>query len=328
MTIELLTATFLLAMLMTGLMGFAIQRGATCTVVAMEELIAHRRCTRLVSMLEASLWVACGVLLATALGWSALTPQGYAIGWSTCVGAVLLGLGAFVNRACVVGTVARFGAGDWNYFGTPLGFFLGCAVLHALPMLPQPLHTGALSPVLTGAAWTGPVLAALVLWRVGDALWRRRGASAKPFAWLSATAWTPGAATLVIGLAFVAVLLLVGEGWAYTDVLAELAHGIARSLHWRGLLLLALFAGALAGGYSAGKFRRGRVRRAMVVQCAIGGFLMGFGSLLIPGSNDGLVLLGLPLLWPHAWLGFVLMCATVVVALLLERRFRTSVLPR
>ncbi len=148
----------------------------------------------------------------------------------------------------------------------------------------------------------------------------QRAARAAPFAWLSAAAWAPGAATLVIGVAFGSMLLLVGDSWAYTDVLAELARGAAMNLPWRAVLLLALFAGALAGGYSAGKWRTGRVQIALCARCCAGGFLMGVGSLLIPGSNDGLVLLGLPLLWPHAWLAFAIMCATVGAALLLERR--------
>jgi hypothetical protein len=308
MHIDVYTAGFLLAALATGVMGFAIQRGATCTVAAMDEIVGQRRCTRLASMLEASLWVACGLLVASLLHLTALKPQAYAIGWTTCIGAVLLGLGAFVNRACVVGTVARLGAGEWSYLATPLGFFLGCVAFHALPMLPQPVRTGALSPVLAAASWSGPLLACLVLWRVGHALMHRAA----------------GTATLVIGAAFVALLLLVGEGWAYTDVLAELSRGAVMNLHWRGALLLALFAGALAGGFSAGKFRHGRFSAALLARCAGGGFLMGIGSLLIPGSNDGLVLLGLPLLWPHAWLAFVLMCATVGAALLLERRVLRS----
>ena len=41
----------------TGLMGFAIQRGATCTVAAVDEFVTRRKLNRLISMIEASLWV-------------------------------------------------------------------------------------------------------------------------------------------------------------------------------------------------------------------------------------------------------------------------------
>jgi len=29
---------------------------------------------------------------------------------------------------------------------------------------------------------------------------------------------------------------------------------------------------------------------------------MGIGATLIPGGTDGLVLVGMPMLWPYAWL--------------------------
>jgi len=47
---------------------------------------------------------------------------------------------------------------------------------------------------------------------------------------------------------------------------------------------------------------------------------MAWGSLLIPGSNDGLILVGMPLLWPYAWLAFGTMCVTIAAALWLRRR--------
>jgi len=42
---------------------------------------------------------------------------------------------------------------------------------------------------------------------------------------------------------------------------------------------------------------------------------MGLGSLMIPGSNDGLILIGMPLLWPHAWIAFAVMCLTIAAAM-------------
>jgi toxin CptA len=122
----------------------------------------------------------------------------------------------------------------------------------------------------------------------------------------------------VIGVAFVVILLLSGA-WAYTDVLAELAHGMASSLPARIGLLAALFAGAVAGGVTAGRFRVTRVTTGALLRCLAGGVLMGWGSLLIPGSNDGLILVGMPLLLPHAWIAFLTMCVVIAVAMLAGR---------
>ena len=46
---------------------------------------------------------------------------------------------------------------------------------------------------------------------------------------------------------------------------------------------------------------------------------MAFGSLLIPGGNDGLILVGMPLLWPYAWAAFATMCLTIAAAMYLHR---------
>ena len=73
----------------------------------------------------------------------------------------------------------------------------------------------------------------------------------------------------------------------------------------------ALLAGAAWGGVSAGRFRPLAPRLTALLRCTAGGALMGLGSLLIPGGNDGLLLLGMPLLWPHAWLAFAVMAVTI-----------------
>jgi toxin CptA len=81
------------------------------------------------------------------------------------------------------------------------------------------------------------------------------------------------------------------------------------------LLLLALYAGALIGGRSAGRWRSTPVSAAQLARCFCGGVVMGWGSLLIPGSNDGLILIGIPLLRPYAWLAFAAMCGSIAVAM-------------
>ena len=41
---------------------------------------------------------------------------------------------------------------------------------------------------------------------------------------------------------------------------------------------------------------------------------------LIPGSNDGLILIGIPLLRPYAWVAFLTMCVTIGIALVVEKK--------
>lgn len=293
---------WLAAALCAVAMGFAIQRGGTCTVAAVDEVLSSGRATRLAAMLEASLWVAGGLAIAHLLHLAGSMPAGYGIDRWTVVGAVLLGLGAWLNRACVFGAIARLGSGEWAYALTPLGFYVGCLSVGFIPRS-APMTSGA-SPLFDIAGTLAPLFAAYALWR----------------AWttLRAKAWTPHAATIVIGISFVVTLLLAGR-WAYTEVLADLAHGMAASLAGRTWLFAALLAGAMFGGWSAGRWRHVPICVPQAARCFAGGVLMGWGSLLIPGSNDGLILVGLPLVQPYAWLAFAIMCATIALALTVER---------
>ena len=301
-----MTAAWVAAAACACLMGFAIQRGATCVVAAVDEWSTQRRTTRLRALVEAALWVAGGLLMARALGVLAHAPGGHALSGWTAVGAALLGAGAWVNRACVFGAIARLGTGEWAYLATPFGFYAGCLSLPrmlatALPAEASPVWRAPAAPLLTA-------FALFALWRAFSGLraWRR-----------GAMLWTPHAATTTIGLAFFAMLLLVGA-WAYTDALAELAQGMAMGQAARLLLFGCLLAGALLGGWHAGRWSRTRPPPGAWVRCFAGGLLMGWGSGLIPGGNDGLILVGLPLGWPCAWVAFGVMVATVALAIRLS----------
>lgn len=324
MELMLGSALFLLAGGCAALMGFAIQRGATCAVAAVDEVVRQRQATRLVALLEASLWVAAGLALAQHVHWLSQAPVSYSFSPWTMLGGVLLGAGAFVNRACVFGAIARLGSGEWAYLATPAGFYVGCLSAGSVFAAPQAMVRSAPSPVLAAPLAVMGVLGAALLAR---AAWARRpaprsvGAGAEGRATAAPTGrWTPHAATRVIGLSFLALLLISGA-WAYTDVLAELARGMSHSLAVRVALLVFLLAGAVAGGWSGGRLAPVPAAPRALARCFAGGVLMGWGSLLIPGGNDGLILVGMPLLQPYAWAAFATMCATIAGAMLATRRW-------
>lgn len=322
-TIVLASLAFAVAFACAALMGFAIQRGATCTVAAVDEVLTRGTTRRLTSLVEASVWVAGGLLVAQALGLLPRMPPGYALSGWTIAGAVLLGLGAFVDRACVFGAIARLGSGEWAYALTPVGYYLGCLTVGTVFAPAPPTRLDATSPVLQAPAGLTLVFVAFAAWRLLRPLAALDGAPAtlreRLVHGLRARLWTPHAATTVIGVTFVVMLLCVGA-WAYTDALAELARGMAASLPARTLLLLALLGGAAWGGWTAGRWRATPPSLAQALRCLAGGALMGWGTLLIPGSNDGLILIGMPLLWPYAWVAFATMCVSIGAAQWLLRR--------
>jgi len=302
---------FAIALLCAGLMGYAIQRGATCTVAAMDEIVHHRRGTRFVAIVEASIWVIGGLLLASLFGVLPMRPASYAVTGSTLFGGVLLGYGAYVNRACVFGAIARIGSGEWAYLMTPMGFFLGCWLIAASGMA-RAMPSGAASLIFDAARLLLPLFLAFAIWRLwqaGSAVRRGR---------FAAHVWSPHHATALIGITFVIMLLTVGA-WAYTEVLAQVAYGMAAMVGSRFVLLLALFTGALLGGWTAGRLSWRKPSFADTARCLSGGLLMGVGSSLIPGGNDGLILIGLPLLFPYAWLAFGMMCGTIIAAMVGSR---------
>ena len=298
--------SFLIALAAIGVMGFATQRGGTCTVAAIEEIVCERRIGRLLALVEASLWVGGGLILLNAAGVLAVAPAGYAAGLATIAGGAVFGIGAFVNRACAFSTVARLGAGDWSYLATPVGFFLGSLLTLRLPP-PMRLNEGSI--VLEASTWLAVLSVALVAVRMvthGRAI-RRQGIA--PLAHL----WSPHVATTVIGLTFLIAFVMVGS-WTYTDTLVAFAHGTMVDLAPRLLLCTALVAGAIVGAWTAGRFRPLIPTTTSVARCLAGGMLMGVGTMLIPGSNDGLILVGMPLLRPYAWAAFASMCLAIYAA--------------
>ena len=322
-------ALFLLAVACAMFMGFAIQRGATCTVAAVGELVEHRTAERLSAMVEASLWVLACLLLGNFFGLTMLMPLGYSVGLVTVLGGALLGVGAAVNRACVFGAVARFGLGEWAYLATPVGFFLGCLAVQSFRRQLPSANVASGSVIFSAPMWITVVLSLWLLWRA-LLLFRSPHAAderlATPMKTLLARAtscvWTPRAATISIGLSFFVLLIAVGP-WAYTDVLAELAqmpsHNAVAGLSQRLALVLALLAGAALGGWTAGRFRQQKITGAQLLRCLIGGALMGVGGSLIPGGNDGLLLIGLPLLLTYALVALTTMCLCIAVWLIAER---------
>lgn len=310
MSVALLSFAFLIAAVCAAIMGYAIQRGATCMVAAVDEVLTKRSAWRFLGLAEAGVWVAGGVLLWRMLGGHETLPIGYPATIATVAGGLLLGLGAFVTRACVFGAIARFGSGEWAYVLTPIGFYLGCVTIW--PLIGKFPDMRVASP-LFDASWLLLPFAIFVAWRGVEAV---RAGRARM---LAAHVWTPHRATAVIGIVFAISLIAIGP-WAYTYALLSLAQGRTDGVIVKLVLLVMLFAGALVGGWTAGRLKLRAPTPEAVIRCLGGGVLMGWGSLLIPGGNDELLLVGIPLLQPYAWVAVASMAVAIALGRTAERR--------
>ena len=73
------SALSLIALAAVALMGFANQRGSTCTVAAIDQIVLERRFDQLIALCQVSLWVGGGLVLG---GNDALVLVGMPLLWS------------------------------------------------------------------------------------------------------------------------------------------------------------------------------------------------------------------------------------------------------
>ena len=139
--------------LLAFVLGFALNNGSICTVIATSELVLEKRPARFIAIVECAVWAAIVyAILETSptmqLGWS---PFGYLV-----PAAILFGIGLHVNGACVFGSVGHFGNGDSEFFFTFVGIFAVLYVDSAFDILPDR------SPISASVPF-GPLLLSIAL---------------------------------------------------------------------------------------------------------------------------------------------------------------------
>lgn len=312
-----------LASLLAATFGFSIVRGGVCTLAAIEEAVLHRRWRRLQGFGEVWLWLV-AIFLAANLGWHyELRHVSYAATLATCVGGILLALGAFVNQGCPFGTIAGIGSGYWSYLATPVGFLAG-SIIH--------VHFfSSISPLAAGSESALFGISPLVLLPlVGFLGWRflcivRHLSGAGCFVSALRGGWTPLSASVLVAISFAGLAISVG-GWTYTHLLSDLAAHRYELLPERLIFFVAMFAGALAGGLTDRGWHPQPATLKGLGRCFLGGLLMGIGNRLVPGAHDSLTLIGQPLLLPHAWLAMatIYLVLAITYAVLKARRCSQS----
>ncbi len=288
----------LVSLVLVFVMGVAVQRGNTCTVVAIDDIVQRQSWDRLLAIVYAWFWVAGGLaLLALATGVRP-TPQAVPVTLWSVAGGLLLGIGAVINGACTTGSVARIGSGEYAFGLTLLGFYLGCVIAPHLFGRQATAHVGS-TPTLTSVDY--PVVALVGLGLVAALTVRRLVVGPhESFREFLRQAWYPRTATFIIGLLFVALVQLFGP-WAYTELLGDISRGVGDRAVERMAFLVVMLAGALVAGRSMKSTKLIGPLAPRVVRCFFGGIIMGTEFSFAPGAFDGLTLYSQPLLLSFAW---------------------------
>ncbi len=311
-----MTAALLISLPLVFLLGMSIQRGNTCTVVAVDDIVHKKSWNRFLAIASAWFLVAGGLVLMNRTTGLTVHARLFPVTVWSAVGGILLGIGAMVNGACTTGTIARIGSGEYTFLLTILGFFLGCVIA------PHVFGVSAVTPEGVAPASTSlnHPLPTLVLFAIVlglDVLRLVRGPHESVGDFLH-KAWDPRTAVLIVAVLFVIVVQVFGP-WAYTELLGDLSrHATAPTLPHLGLLV-ALLGGAVVAGKSMRGSRLIGPLRPKVIRCTLGGMIMGAGFSVAPGAFDGLTLLGQPLLLPFAWAVMAIAYLTVLIGVLYLR---------
>jgi len=269
-------------------LGFALNRGSICTVIATTELITRRRPARSIALLESALWAALVYALLNvspfmSAGW---LPVGYLV-----AGSVLFAVGSYVNGACVFGSVGHFGNGDIDFASVFVGIFIVAYFEPLTRLLPaQP----PLSMSLPGGVL--PFVAVLALLMLARLVVTRR----KDFALLGLTMAAVGVSFALLATftpifsitASIETVVSVPVSGAVTIVGMSLGSVVSAVLRERRFMI-------------KWPSWRGTLRHLA------GGILMGLGAVLIPGGNDTLLLVGFPGAAWQAFLSYALLVAVL-----------------
>ncbi|MEZ2128682.1 MULTISPECIES: YeeE/YedE thiosulfate transporter family protein [unclassified Sinorhizobium] len=271
-------------------LGFAMNHGSICTFIATTELVSQRRPARFLALAECALWAAIAYITLDRLptmpgGWSPLVHMTGA--------AILFGVGVYVNGACIFGSVGHLGNGEMDFGFTFLGIFMILSLDSVFNLREEPMPISASPPL--GLEALVVVLSAFLLLRLGISI-----KSETNFRRLTLAMGT-------IGITSATLSAFAPRFSITTSVGSMLSIPVTSSL-----IFVCMFGGSLVSA----RIRRHRFSLrwptwGSLSRRVLGGMLMGFGALLIPGGNDTLLLVGFPMGAWQAGVAYLLMVAAL-----------------
>lgn len=285
------------------ILGFALSRVATCTVAATGRWVDEGKMDWLFGLLVVASWAA--IILFLLVEWTgrAHLPLDIALNGQLFFGAVLMGLGAMINRGCFIGTVGYIGTGKFSYILSfvGLGFALWLARGDVLDLFGLveflPRTTIAQSPVKQVALGLFALVALISLWL---ALVRRNRTYL---------------ALIAIGIC-ASIIYGTRPEWAYTALLNSFLQGqglsVGKTIEFA---VIALFVGAIFSSWLKDRFKPEWGGWKFACANLAGGFLMGIGASAVPGGNDVLLMWTIPGMTFYGLVAYLTMIITIALCM-------------
>jgi toxin CptA len=286
-------------------MGFYVKLGNTCLVASTNELIKHKNPLKFFEIINSWFWV---ILLITTLQLTigfAMQTKSFEISWMTFVGGFLLGLGAYINKACAIGTISRIGDGNFNYLFTPIGMLVSVFIFYHLP-IGSPKQIIEVSIVNLHPIYSFVISLIAIIVLLFYFFSRNKN--------LKLPQKIIGAPTTVVSICFV-LLLLMNTHWSYTQVISDIAKNSLDNKTENLFLFCIFFIAVIAAGFYLKSFKPTSIKIKTILNCFFGGAFIGWGSQLIIGSHDSITLYGFPLLLASAVMAMLINLATLAACI-------------
>lgn len=289
---------FIILPILAFLLGYALTPAKSCTVHNVYHAVVRENYDGLLGLVFAMCWAGMVLMIYAAFyPDTPLLPIGLVPDWPLLAGGIMLGVGALINNACFMGSVARFGSGDSNYFFTLVGMGLALVTANDWAKDLIPVRSNIDFRSLSDLGFWYVFLALFIITALGSVFVIRRKRD-NQLIYLA-----------LVGI-FGGLLFTLHPNWSYSSLLTRLYYLPENANEWLSEIgALALFIGAAVSALRQEKFRLKNLNLSAIISCTIGGFIMGLGATLVPGGNDNLLLWSIPGLALHAGIAYIIMIA-------------------
>lgn len=314
-----MNGALLLAWLCALMVGYSINQGGTCGVASARALVEDGRVDGFVGFAVAS--GAAGLVCLPAIWAIGMGAHASAIALvspALWAGAVLLGLGAVLNDACLLGSLWRLGNGELRFLGLPAGLAAGFILVL--------LVFGGVGPAVQPNPFATPGIGGFAIVAGSGAIMVGALALLLRLPRRDAKSWPLGVAMSILGVTG-ALLYVLQPGWSYADTIrrqvSPLMATMTSSTDGVVAALLTL-AGACASAIRLDVFRPFRPSARGLARSFGGGMLIAAGALMIPGGNDTLLLASVPAGSVSGALAYTIMTIVILACVAFDTRRRQS----